>query len=94
VNEESVMSLIRCPECSHGVSDQAPTCPSCGYPLKEQVREPEFRAYRKRVLIGTLFLCLIGLLVGIAMKLPAVWGLSIAGIVIAGFKLKRTVHHS
>lgn len=88
------MSLIQCPECSHDVSDQAPTCPSCGYPLKDQVHEPEFRAYRKRVLIGTLILCIIGLPVGLAMSLPYVWGLSIAGIVIAGFKLRSVLHHS
>jgi len=28
------MALIRCPECARSVSDQALTCPSCGYPLR------------------------------------------------------------
>jgi TM2 domain-containing membrane protein YozV len=28
------MALIRCPECAQSVSDQALSCPSCGYPLK------------------------------------------------------------
>ena len=28
------MALITCPECKHSVSDQAPACPSCGYPIK------------------------------------------------------------
>ena len=88
------MSLVKCPECSHDVSDQAPTCPSCGFPLKLEVREPEFRAYRKRVLTGTLILCIVGWAVGIALKMPAVWGLSIAGIVIAVLKLGRIAHHS
>ena len=29
----SGMALTRCPECSGQVSDQAATCPHCGYPL-------------------------------------------------------------
>lgn len=28
------MALITCPECKHSVSDQAPACPACGYPIK------------------------------------------------------------
>ncbi len=27
------MALIRCPECSLEVSEQAATCPKCGYPI-------------------------------------------------------------
>ena len=27
--------LINCPECDHQVSDRAPTCPSCGFPIAE-----------------------------------------------------------
>jgi len=27
------MALIHCPECGREVSDQAPICPGCGYPL-------------------------------------------------------------
>ena len=27
------MALIKCPECSGNVSDKAPTCPHCGYPM-------------------------------------------------------------
>ena len=27
------MALIKCPECGHTVSDKAPSCPNCGYPL-------------------------------------------------------------
>lgn len=27
------MSLIKCPECGHTVSDKAPTCPECGCPI-------------------------------------------------------------
>lgn len=28
------MALINCPECSKSVSNEAPCCPSCGYPIK------------------------------------------------------------
>lgn len=27
------MALLKCPECSHDVSDKAATCPNCGYPM-------------------------------------------------------------
>lgn len=27
------MSIINCPECNKKISDQAPTCPECGYPM-------------------------------------------------------------
>lgn len=29
------MALIKCPECEREISDQAPTCPYCGVPLKQ-----------------------------------------------------------
>lgn len=41
------MALIHCPECSHEVSDRAPSCPHCGYirsvvkSSTPSVREPE-----------------------------------------------------
>jgi hypothetical protein len=28
------MALIHCPECNNQISDKAPTCPQCGYPLQ------------------------------------------------------------
>lgn len=34
------MSLIKCPECGKEVSDRAPTCIHCGYPLHEQNAMP------------------------------------------------------
>lgn len=30
------MALIRCPECNNKISDQADTCPKCGYELKKK----------------------------------------------------------
>jgi len=31
--------LIACPECAHEVSDRAPTCPRCGFPIATHVAE-------------------------------------------------------
>lgn len=28
------MALIKCPDCDKDISDKAPTCPSCGCPMK------------------------------------------------------------
>lgn len=28
------MALIDCPECKRSISDQAPACPQCGFPMK------------------------------------------------------------
>ena len=33
------MSLIKCPECGHDVSDKARTCPHCGYELRPSAAE-------------------------------------------------------
>ncbi len=35
------MSLIDCPECQRKISDQAQSCPQCGYPLAQRHR-PDF----------------------------------------------------
>lgn len=34
------MALINCPECNHGVSDTADTCPNCGYNLTSLRKNP------------------------------------------------------
>jgi len=49
--------------------------------------EPEFRAWRKRVLRRSRILCAVGTPVGFALGLPIVWGLGIAGIVLSTAKL-------
>ena len=49
------MSLIKCPECGKdGISDQATTCPYCGYPLDK--KEKENRIKQKRKLAGMILL--------------------------------------
>lgn len=35
------MALITCPECGKQVSDQAASCPGCGYPLERTQKENE-----------------------------------------------------
>jgi uncharacterized membrane protein YvbJ len=32
------MPLISCPDCGRDVSDRAPYCPGCGYPISEYVQ--------------------------------------------------------
>ena len=51
--------------------------------------EPQFRAFRQRVLTGALVICVIGLPAGLVLHLPIVWILSIAGIFVAPIKLSR-----
>ena len=51
--------------------------------------ESEFQAFRKRVLTASLVVCVLGLPIGLALGLPYVWLLSIAGIVVSALKLKR-----
>src|SRR3954466_4439623 len=35
------MSLIKCPECSAEVSDQATSCPKCGHPLRSSAPDSD-----------------------------------------------------
>ncbi len=52
-------------------------------------REPEFRAFRKRVLVGGFVICLIGIPAGLLLKLPHVTILGILGVIVTSFKLHR-----
>lgn len=48
------MALIKCPECSHEVSDTAITCPNCGYALKKNISQEKrasfFESNRKAII--------------------------------------------
>ena len=61
------MALIICPECGAEVSDRAPACPSCGYPLVEdghptiRERSTPLGASKRNPIIGTV-LIIVGLL--------------------------------
>ncbi len=47
------MALIPCPECRERVSDRAPTCPRCGYPIRPQAVRPSYGVdYRSRKTLG------------------------------------------
>ena len=46
------MALIKCPECGKQVSDQAPTCPSCGSPINTAIRCPKCSSANTKVITG------------------------------------------
>lgn len=54
------MAIILCPECGKEVSDNAVSCPHCGYQLKETVHETNHGC-----LIFVLVLILLAILFGV-----------------------------
>lgn len=69
------MSLIQCPECDREISDQAISCPQCGYSLREeniQVStapgkpiELEFTSKKwKRVILVSWLVIILGFIFG------------------------------
>ena len=83
------MALVKCPECSKQISDQAENCPSCGYSIKKENSESEFHRWRKKRLKYFLILCITCIPVGIALNEPVVWILALIGVVAVGIKLSR-----
>ncbi len=87
------MNLIPCPACQKQVSPEAVACPDCGHPLRpadpipNNPPEPQFEAYRKRVLIGSFFICVCAVPIGILLNRPAVWILGLLGLIVASIKL-------
>jgi hypothetical protein len=63
--------------------------PATTEPPADRCAEPQFRAFRQRILTAGLVICIIGLPIGIALGLPIVWILSIVGMVAAPIKLSR-----
>ena len=60
------MALINCPECSKEVSDSAPSCPNCGYPLasKTSTSETDIRTIQKtskqfKLITAAAVICMI-----------------------------------
>ena len=51
--------------------------------------EPQFEAFKVRLLTFSLALCIIGLPVGLILESPIVWGLSILGLIVDPIKLSR-----
>lgn len=54
--------------------------------------EPEFRAFRKRLLIYGFTVGIIGFPVGIALNEQFLWILSIIAIIVGGIKLKNLIN--
>jgi len=51
--------------------------------------EPQFEAYRRRLLRGLFVLCVAAVPVGLILHSPYVWILGIVGIVVGGWKLSK-----
>jgi len=58
--------------------------------------EPQFQAFRKRILIGSFIICILGVPFGLILELPFVCGLGILGIIVVPLKFhlinKRQQH--
>ena len=48
--------------------------------------EPQFEAFRKRILVGGFVICIMGIIFGLILKLPLVWGLGILGVIVIPLK--------
>lgn len=62
--------------------------PPADYSPTEPPAEPQFQAFRKRILVGGLIICIMGVIFGLVLELPLVWGLGILGIIIAPIKYR------
>ncbi len=48
--------------------------------------EPEFQAFRKRVMIGGFIISILGVIFGLILELPFVWVLGFIGMIVAPLK--------
>lgn len=60
--------------------------PSAGSSGARTPAEPQFEAFRKRVLIGCFAISILGIVLGLILELPHVWVLGIIGIIVAPLK--------
>ena len=62
----------------------------------ESPAEPQFQAFRKRIMVGGLIMSIVGIVFGLILNLPLVWGLGILGIIVVPIKFhlvnKRQLH--
>jgi hypothetical protein len=56
--------------------------------------EPQFQAFRKRILIGGFIISILGIVFGLILRLPLVWGLGIFGIIAIPLKYHLTNKHT
>lgn len=54
------MAIIKCPECGQQMSDNAKTCPHCGYQYKQEKQ----KAYRKQIYKSKPFIAFALILLG------------------------------
>lgn len=52
----------------------------------ESPAEPQFQAFRKRIMVGGFIICILGGIIGLILKLPFVCGLSVLGIIVISIK--------
>lgn len=60
------MALIKCPECKNNISDQADTCPKCGYELKSS-NNKKFELKKDKIDIKYIIIGLLIIVVGFYM---------------------------
>lgn len=76
------MALIQCPECNSMISDQATTCPHCGYPLRKKRQEQrnkkhitqegkQIKSKNKLILAALAVLVLLAVSVAVLVVIPA-----------------------
>jgi hypothetical protein len=53
---------------------------------KELPDEPQFQAFRKRILVGGFIICILGVIFGLILDVPLVWGLGFLGIIVIPLK--------
>ena len=53
---------------------------------KESPAEQQFQAFRKRILVGSLVICILGGVIGLMLQLPFICGLSLVGIIAVSIK--------
>ena len=58
------MALIKCPECSNEISDQADVCPKCGYELRTKNKITSFIDHDKKSWNSNYLLIILVVLVG------------------------------
>lgn len=46
--EDFGMALIKCPECGKEISDQASTCPNCGFPIQQKIKNEQNESGKKQ----------------------------------------------
>jgi hypothetical protein len=56
--------------------------------------EPQFQAFRKRIVIGGFIISILGVVFGLILRLPLVWGLGIFGIIAIPLKYHLTNRHT